>query len=63
MDQTFGVAEKNWDLDVKHVKAHRTEKEKKALWRAFEMKTRLAEKFTDQTGVKVTNEDGFCLAA
>ena len=23
-------AEKNWDLDVKHVKAHRTEKEKKA---------------------------------
>ena len=23
-------AQKNWDLDVKHVKAHRTEKEKKA---------------------------------
>ena len=34
-----------------------------ALWKALEMKTRLAEKFTDVSGVKVTDEDGFCPAA
>ena len=34
-----------------------------ALLKAPEMKTRLAEKFTDVSGVKVTDEDCFCPAA
>ena len=29
-------AEKDWDLDVKHVKAHRTEKEKRAITKLLE---------------------------
>ena len=33
------------------------------LWKALQMKTRLAEKFTDVSGGKVTEEDGFCPAA
>ena len=34
-----------------------------ALWKALEMKTQFAGKFTDVTGVKLTDEDGFCSAA
>ena len=30
-----------------------------ALWKALEMKTRFAEKFTDVSGVKVIDEDCF----
>ena len=33
------------------------------LWKALQMKTRLAEKFTVVSGAKVTEEDGFCPAA
>ena len=56
LEKVYQQMDLSWTVDIVNVHDD-------AMWKALEMKTRLAEKFTDESGVKVIDEDGFCPTA